>query len=123
MTRRSILEYAEAIRPRYRKASKKGKTRILNEFALATGLHRKAAIRLLNRRGNPQKRTKRGRPKRHGLEVMPALQTLWEATDRLCSKRFPAICAGVDGCAKEERGTNGDSGGRGQALQHERIQH
>ena len=49
MTRRSILEYARAVRPRYLRASKKMKTRILDEFMANTGMHRKAAIRLLNK--------------------------------------------------------------------------
>ena len=35
--RRSILEYAEAIRRRYLGASKKIKTKILDEFVAATG--------------------------------------------------------------------------------------
>ncbi len=47
MTRRSIIEYAEAIRERYFRASKKAKTEILNEFVATTGMHRKAVIRCL----------------------------------------------------------------------------
>jgi len=69
-------------------ASKKLKTKILDEFVAATGLHRKAAIRLLNRRIGPAGRKRRGRPQLYGLEVMSALKVAWEATDRLCSKRF-----------------------------------
>ena len=53
MTRDSILEYAEAVRGRYLRSKKGLKTKILDEFVAATGLHRKAAIRLLNRRGRP----------------------------------------------------------------------
>ncbi len=88
MTRRSILEYAEAVRGRYIGGSKKLKTQILDEFVAATGLHRKAAIRLLNRRIRPAERKRSGRPRLYGLEVMSALKVAWEATDRLCSKRF-----------------------------------
>ncbi len=88
MTRRSILEYAEAVRWRYFKSSKKMKTKILDEFVAATGLHRKAVIRLLNRRSRPPGRKRSGRPKLYGVEVMAALKVAWEATDRLCSKRF-----------------------------------
>ena len=50
MTRESILEYAAAVRRRYRKASKVQKGVILTEFCLATGYHRKSAISLLNRK-------------------------------------------------------------------------
>ena len=49
MTRRSMLKYAQAVRGRYIKSPKKTKTKILDEFEAATGLHRKATIRLLNR--------------------------------------------------------------------------
>lgn len=47
MTRNSVREYAEAIRPRYQAASKADKGVILDEFCRTTGHHRKAAIRLL----------------------------------------------------------------------------
>jgi hypothetical protein len=48
VTRRSIVEYAEAVRGRYLRAAKKAKTEILNEFVATTGMHRKSVIRLLN---------------------------------------------------------------------------
>ena len=51
MTRKSILEYAAAVRRRYGEASKSLKSIILTEFCLTTGYHRKSAIRLLS--GNP----------------------------------------------------------------------
>ncbi len=49
MTRCSILEYAQAVGGRYLKSPKKMKTKILDEFVVTTGLHRKTVIRLLNR--------------------------------------------------------------------------
>lgn len=87
MTRRSIKEYAEAIRGRYFKASRKLKTRILDEFVAATGLHRKAAIRLLNRPVSPGK-YKSGRPRIYNSEEVKILKIAWEASDQLCSKRL-----------------------------------
>jgi len=48
MTRSSIREYTEAIRERYLRASKKEKSKILDEFTKVTGYHRKAAIYSLN---------------------------------------------------------------------------
>ncbi len=88
MTRRGILEYADAIRGRYLRAPKKVKTRILEEFVATTRLHRKAAIRLLNRRSILAGQKKSGRPRLYTLEVAAALRVAWEAADRLCSKRF-----------------------------------
>lgn len=54
-------EYFKAIHERYRKADRKSKQVILNEFCLNTGYHRKYAIRLLN--GPPRGRCHR-RPRR-----------------------------------------------------------
>ncbi len=74
MTRRSIMEYAEAVRGRYLRSSKKMKVQILDEFVAATGLHRKAAIRLFNRRGMSIKRKRSGRPRLYSLEAIAAAQ-------------------------------------------------
>ena len=102
MTRRSIMEYAEAVRERYFRGAKKAKTEMLNEFVATTGLHRKAAIRLLNRRNRPPLRKRRGRPRLYGLEVMAALKVAWEATDRLCSKRFHPFLPELTGILKKK---------------------
>ena len=88
MTRGSILEYAEAIRERYLAASKGKKGEFLDQFTMVTGCHRKAAIRLLRRTGRAKVKRKRGRPRRYGHDVVSALRVVWEATDRLCSKRL-----------------------------------
>jgi len=45
VTKRSIQEYAEALRVRYQAANKRDKGLILDEFCRTTGYHRKAAIR------------------------------------------------------------------------------
>ncbi len=88
MTRNSIKEYAEAIKNRYKLETKQRKSQILDEFTKATGLHRKAAIRLLNCRNPAMRRKRRGRPPRYGIAVVEALRTVWETSDRLCSKRL-----------------------------------
>ena len=53
-----------------------------------TGLHRKAAIRLLNRLTKLPGRKKSGCPRLYGLEVVAVLKVAWEATDRVCSRRL-----------------------------------
>ena len=88
MTRQSIVEYAEAVRGRYVRASREGKAQILDEFVQATGLHRKSAIRLLNRIGRPGEKKRRGRPRQYGAMVVEALKVVWEASDCLCSRRL-----------------------------------
>lgn len=86
MTRGSVLEYAAAVRDRYRSGDKVGKGKILDEFVRVTGYHRKAAIRLLL---NPRKQAggRRCRPARYDTVLGP-LRAIWEASDRLCSKRL-----------------------------------
>ena len=106
MTRRSILEYAEAVRGRYLGATKEMKTKILEEFVATTGLHRKAVIRLLNRVSAPVGRKRRGRPRLYDLEVMAALKVAWEATDCLCSRRLRPFLPELIGILKEKGGLN-----------------
>jgi hypothetical protein len=82
------LEYAQALRLRYRKAAKEEKSKMLDEFIQVTGFHRKAAIRLLNRVSWLTSGKQRGRKRKYGSEVAEALKEVWEASDRLCSKRL-----------------------------------
>jgi len=88
VTRRGILEYADALRGRYFRASREDKGKMLDEFTKVTGLHRKAAIRLLHRPGRARVSKKLGRPRRYGAEIAEALRAVWEASDRLCSRRL-----------------------------------
>lgn len=74
MTRGSIREYALAVRERYRRSSKKGKGKILDEFTQVTGYHRKGASRLL--RAGPERREPRGRRGRPKLYDSPDLRRL-----------------------------------------------
>lgn len=86
MTRGSVIEYAAVVRVRYAKAGKVEKGNILDEFTEVTGYHRKAAIRMLT--GSPKQTSgHRGRPSRYVAMVQP-LKAIWEASDRLCSKRL-----------------------------------
>ena len=80
-------EVTAAIQDRYRASGKATKGTILDEFVAVTGVHRKHAIRLLS----PERvaRRPRGRPKtRYGRAIVEALVLLWEASDRVCSKRL-----------------------------------
>jgi len=89
MSQRSKRELAEAIRPRYLKATKAEKEHILTEFVASTGYHRKYAIRLLNRGCPPRTLKKKpGRKKVYQGEVVAALEQLWEICGRICSRRL-----------------------------------
>ena len=86
MTLSSVREYTEIMRGRYLKAAKKEKSKILDEFIKVTGYHRKAVIRVLLKK--PElKVNQRGRPTSYST-VLPPLKSIWEISDRLCSRRL-----------------------------------
>ncbi len=92
MTSPAVREYAQAVRARYQAGGRQEKKRILDEFCETTGMHRKAVIRLLNRRPGPRAGWS-GRPRRYGAEVMEALVKVWEVGDRMCGKLLAAVMA------------------------------
>jgi hypothetical protein len=88
MTKQAKRELLKKIRPRYLKASKAEKTRILDEFVATTDYNRKYAIHLLHN-GPPRRSTKRaGRQPTYGPDVVAALAKVWEASGRVCGKRL-----------------------------------
>jgi len=58
MSLKSKRELLEVVRPRYLKAKKLEKQKMLDEFTSATGYHRKHAIRVLKNQRQAQKRLK-----------------------------------------------------------------
>jgi hypothetical protein len=87
MSLSSKREYLVKIYGRYQRAGRPHKSRILDEFCLNCGYHRKAALRLLNRP------LQAGTAKRSGpkvvydpSELLPVLKLVWLASDQLCSK-------------------------------------
>jgi hypothetical protein len=87
MVSSSKKEYLAKIKDRYRRASRKAKKRILDEFCEVCGHHRKHAIRLLNSDGR-KKRKKPGRPSKYGAEEIQVLERIWEASGYPCSSRL-----------------------------------
>ncbi|WP_287096262.1 hypothetical protein [Mesorhizobium sp.] len=84
------MESIEAIIERYRSSCRADKQRILDEFVAVTGYHRKHAIRVLRPRAAGPSPTRKY-PVLYGAEVLEALVALWEASDRLCSKRLKPL--------------------------------
>jgi hypothetical protein len=84
-------ELLAAVSERYRGSVRAEKSRIVDEFAAATGDHRKHAMRVL--RAGPSSKRSAPRPLRriYGAAEREALIVLWEASDRVCSKRLKAI--------------------------------
>ena len=92
LTRRELLE---ALRERYRNASKIEKTKILDEFIDIAGCHRKHAIRLLTGVDPVTPDAPRLGRTIYSEAVRDALVVLWEAADRICGKRLKAILPGL----------------------------
>jgi hypothetical protein len=71
-------------------ATRAEKKRILDEFAVVTGYHRKHAIRALRAEQTSSRgaATRAARTRLYDEEVVTALTVLWEAADRICGKRL-----------------------------------
>jgi hypothetical protein len=84
-------KYLDLLRTRYRQASKKEKTAILDEYVKTTGQNRKYAIGVLTGKRRTGKRPTR-RPRRaiYGGEETQALLILSDLFDGICSKRLRA---------------------------------
>ncbi len=82
-------ELALSLSARYREARRPAKQKMLDEFTAATNYHRKYAVTLLKRdahkNGNKKERRK---PRTYNAEVKDALVAVWQASNRLCSKRL-----------------------------------
>ncbi len=82
-------ELVKVLGMRYREGSIEEKGRILDEFTKVSGYHRKHAIRLLG----TEKGEKVLPPSRRIYDeaVKEALTVIWEASDRICSKRLKPL--------------------------------
>jgi len=93
MDMRSREQYLESIREEYRQASRKQKTKLLNEARKRTRLNRKVLIRKLAH--PPEARASGPRRRRgasYGVEVVTAMVKIWELFDYPCGQRLvPAI--------------------------------
>lgn len=86
-------QYLETIRQEYRSASRKQKTRLLNEARRRTRLNRKVLIRKLAHAPKPPPERKRPtRPATYGSDVLTVLIQIWEIFDYPCGQRLaPAL--------------------------------
>lgn len=94
MTNMSKKELLEQVKPRYLKADKKEKGRILDEFCLNTDYNRKYATNILQA-GYDYHRVKReGRKKRkkvYGSATMLAIIRIWEFLEYPCGSRLQPV--------------------------------
>ena len=93
MSQASRRDYLQRIYPRYQKASRPERQRILDEFCANCSYHRKHAIRLLNRplpaaKTSPRRRV-HGRT--YGSQAISVLKAVWAAADYPWSVRLKAL--------------------------------
>jgi hypothetical protein len=76
-------------RERYLRATRAEKQRLLDEVVAVTGIHRKAAIRLLRRPARSRSTPgPGGRPRAYGPDVAAAAEVLWQASGRIGAHRL-----------------------------------
>jgi hypothetical protein len=93
MSRVSRRDYLRRVYPRYQKASRPERERILDEFCANCTYHRKHAIRLLNcplpaAKAAPRRRV---RARTYGSQVISILTVIWAAADYPWSVRLKAL--------------------------------
>jgi hypothetical protein len=87
MTINERRKYLLVMQKRYEKASKKERSKLLDEMQKITGQHRKSLIRSM--RGNlARKPRQRQRGRTYGIEVHRALQVIAESFDYPCAERL-----------------------------------
>src|ERR1700678_4713374 len=92
LSERRAVTQAAAIR--YQQASKRGKSRILDELCANTGWHRSHARRALTAALVPTIVTVRGpRPATYGPEGIAALTVCWAGLGSAAGKRLPPLLA------------------------------
>ena len=98
MSMKSKRELLTVVSPRYVTATGAEKQRILDEFVVTTGYHRKYAMALLRHPPPPRTRPiRRPRAARYPAALRHELVQLWEVAGRIGSKRLvPGLPALID---------------------------
>lgn len=92
MSPQAKQEYMQAILERYKEASKKEKSVILDELCQVCGYHRKWAIEKINTYNSKRRKKRPGKPtvyNHHNL--LNPLKKIWIAANMPCSKRLKAL--------------------------------
>lgn len=86
-------KYLKVVAPRYARARRGERSRLLREMSEVTGLHRKSLLRLMHRptleRAPKRPRLRR---RRYGPAVADVVRVVWESLDYVCAERLtPAL--------------------------------
>ncbi|MFQ6109684.1 MAG: transposase [Candidatus Aminicenantales bacterium] len=91
MDMRARHQYLETLIPRYLKADRRGKTRLLNEYCLNTGQNRKYVIRKIQKMAFEEPKPRKRRARHYGPEVQEALWKIWKIFDGPCGQRLKPL--------------------------------
>lgn len=95
MTHMSKKELIDEVKPRYLKANKEEKGKILDEFCLNTGYNRNYAIQIIQAGYDYHRVRREGRKKRkqrYGTDVLAVVIKVWELLEYPCGARLqPAL--------------------------------
>ena len=100
MARRELLA---TVAPRYAQAKAADRERILDEFVLNTGYHRKYAIRLLNHPSQARVKRKRRRKSKYPAAIRYPLVVLWKAANCICGKRLAPFLGELISCLERHQ--------------------
>src|ERR1700720_4591780 len=81
-------ELVVALSGRYVSSKRKERGRIVDEFVVVSGLHRKHAMRLLRAGRSDRRSGPRPGRRLYNDAIREALIVIWEASDRICGKRL-----------------------------------
>ena len=88
MCAQSRRELLLALRPQYLNAPLGEKKKLLDGLVRATGYDRKYAVTLLSRGSSEKRQGTRKRKRKYDDAVVDALLVVWQAANRICSKRL-----------------------------------
>ncbi|MFQ6093410.1 MAG: transposase [bacterium] len=91
MDMRARHQYLETLIPRYLKADRRGKTRLLNEYCLNTGQNRKYVICKIQKMAFEELKPRKRRARHYGPEVQEALWKIWKIFDGPCGQRLKPL--------------------------------
>jgi len=85
-------KYLAKMAPRYTKAGKQERSRLLDEMEAVTALHRKSLLRLLAAPSLERQPCRTGRGRSYGAATEDVIRVVWESLDYLCAERLtPAL--------------------------------
>src|SRR5215218_7898096 len=80
---------------RYLAATREERSRLLDELAELTGLHRKSVVRLLKGPSLDRQPRRQQRGREYGSAVDDALRVIWETLDYICAERLTPALVGT----------------------------